>query len=72
MRRIAPTLVVILLALLAPRGAQAIEIAKRFGLGYQGTLAGAHGLYGRFGFGAARYPERLMEILAHDPYGRRP
>lgn len=27
----------------------------------------AHGLYRQYGFGEARYPERLMEILA-DPY----
>ena len=29
----------------------------------------AHGLYRQFGFRAARYPERLMEILEDDPYG---
>jgi GNAT superfamily N-acetyltransferase len=28
----------------------------------------AHGLYRQFGFGAARFPERLMEILS-GPYG---
>jgi GNAT superfamily N-acetyltransferase len=28
----------------------------------------AHDLYRQFGFGSARYPERLMEIL-HNPYG---
>ncbi len=28
----------------------------------------AHGLYRRYGFGEARHPERLMEILC-DPYG---
>ena len=31
----------------------------------------AHGLYRQFGFGGARHPERLMEILQDDPYGRR-
>ena len=31
----------------------------------------AHGLYGQFGFRAARHPERLMEILEDDPYGGR-
>lgn len=29
----------------------------------------AHGLYRQYGFGAARYPDRLMEVLADDPYG---
>lgn len=47
MRRIAPTLVLVL-ALLAPRGAHALEFAKRFGIGYQGTLAGAQGISGRY------------------------
>lgn len=47
MRRIAPTLV-LALALLAPRGAAALDIEKRFGIGYQMTLAGAQGLSGRY------------------------
>ena len=29
----------------------------------------AHGLYKQFGFGAPGHPERLMEVVAHDPYG---
>jgi len=29
----------------------------------------AHGLYRQFGFGAPAHPERLMEVVAHDPYG---
>jgi GNAT superfamily N-acetyltransferase len=29
----------------------------------------AHGLYAQYGFGAAQYPERLMEVLDPDPYG---
>jgi GNAT superfamily N-acetyltransferase len=28
----------------------------------------AHGLYRQFGFGAAGQPERLMEVVARDPY----
>lgn len=28
----------------------------------------AHGLYRQFGFGAPAHPERLMEVVAHDPY----
>jgi GNAT superfamily N-acetyltransferase len=28
----------------------------------------AHGLYRQFGFGAAGHPERLMEVVARDPY----
>ena len=28
----------------------------------------AHGLYRQFGFGAAAHPERLMEVVDHDPY----
>lgn len=38
----------LLVSLTAPRGAQALEIAKRFGLGYQVTLAGAQGLALRY------------------------
>jgi hypothetical protein len=49
MRRTLPTAVLALaLALLVPKGAQAIELAKRFGVGYQVTLAGAHGLSARY------------------------
>lgn len=29
----------------------------------------AHGLYAQYGFRAAQYPERLMEVLDPDPYG---
>ena len=29
----------------------------------------AHGLYRRYGFREPRHPERLMEILAREPYG---
>ena len=47
MRRIAPT-IVLALALLAPGRASALELAKRFGLGYQMTLAGAQGLSARY------------------------
>lgn len=47
MRRTLPT-AALALALLVPQGAEAIEIAKRFGLGYQVTLAGAHGLSARY------------------------
>ncbi|HTY79309.1 MAG TPA: GNAT family N-acetyltransferase [Candidatus Bathyarchaeia archaeon] len=28
----------------------------------------AQGLYRQFGFGAPAHPERLMEVIAHDPY----
>ena len=28
----------------------------------------AQGLYRQFGFGAPAHPERLMEVVAHDPY----
>lgn len=28
----------------------------------------AHGLYRKFGFGAPRHPERLMEVIDNDPY----
>jgi GNAT superfamily N-acetyltransferase len=28
----------------------------------------AHGLYRQFGFGAPVHPERLMEVIVHDPY----
>jgi N-acetylglutamate synthase-like GNAT family acetyltransferase len=28
----------------------------------------AQGLYRQFGFGAASHPERLMEVVDHDPY----
>jgi len=50
MRRTRKTLALAfgLLALLAPRGADALELAKRFGLGYQVTLAGAQGLTARY------------------------
>ena len=47
MRRIIPALV-LALALLAPPAAHAVEIAKRFGLGYQLTLAGAQGITARY------------------------
>jgi len=29
----------------------------------------AHGLYAQYGFGAARYPDRLMEVFNPHPYG---
>lgn len=47
MRRTLP-MAALAVALLVPRGAEALELAKRFGLGYQMTLAGAHGLTARY------------------------
>lgn len=42
-----------------------LQSLRRWGL----FTRDAHGLYEQFGFRSARYPGRMMEILADDPYG---